>query len=889
MSSTCKRTGFYALVTLLILLCCVQSSQATVVFLPADDDMIVGARAIVRGKVLSITSSFDEHQDRIYTYITLKVQEVLKGQINERQIVLKELGGVIDDQALVIFGSARYRVGERVLLYLDTWQDGSLRTRDMFLGKFNIIENPVTGQEMVERSAPDERTETLTRQPNIRHAHPEGRNTERLELNAYRRMVRDKLAENFERAVNFEAQYYANTPVLAAPPEFEVVKARGAVQTQFTLLGAWRFFEPDNGLPVPVTLNTTPPSGGSTPVVTLTEAQVTAAANAWSNVSNSSLDLLYTGILSSCYTTTTNLGIHIVSNNCDGQHSPSAGCASILAIGGFRLGGTQTKMIGGTNFRQAIQGFVSFNPWANCFFGNSCNVQEIMTHEIGHALGLGHSSDPDATMYFQAHFDTRCASLRFDDETGIRFIYPPASGSTPLSITTTSLPNGSVGASYSQTLTASGGTPNYFWAVSAGTLPAGLNLIGSTITGTPTASGVSNFTIRVTDSLGINAQRNLSITINSTGGGTPYNSQFVSQTVPTAVSPGQSFNVTLKWLNTGTQTWSGSGGFRLASQNPALNTIWGGNSVLLPGFNIPPQFNLEVTFTAFAPNTPGTYNFQWQCNQESVGFFGQPSTNVVITVGSDVTISGQSSFEALNGAQFSHQFSATGGISPYTWSVAGGALPTGLNLNATGQLVGTPTVTGTFNFTVRATDAQSRTAQKAISFVVRPASTVTIQVQSTLQTVMGESVSYRPKASGGEQPYSWSLSSGALPTGLNFNSTTGEITGVASQLGSFNVGITVRDTAGQSDSGTLQLIVLPDPASIPAITKVKYKNGKKLIVLGERFQASAMLFINNVRQSQLSIGNRFTVKNLPLAPGTYEIRVENPNNVSSQTVRLVVN
>src|SRR6185369_8400045 len=49
---------------------------------------------------------------------------------------------------------------------------------------------------------------------------------------------------------------------------------------------------------------------------------------------------------------------------------------------------------------------------------------EVLTHELGHAIGLAHSTDPTATMYAYAHFDGRGASLTPDDVAGVTFIYP---------------------------------------------------------------------------------------------------------------------------------------------------------------------------------------------------------------------------------------------------------------------------------------------------------------------------------------------------------------------------------------------------------------------------------------------------------------------------------
>jgi len=92
----------------------------------------------------------------------------------------------------------------------------------------------------------------------------------------------------------------------------------------------------------------------------------------------------------------------------------------------------------------------------------------------------------------------------------------------PLSITTTSLPNGTLNVAYpATTLTASGGTPPYTsWSIAGGALPPGLSLTTGAITGTPTATGIFNFTAQVSDSASPvgTATKALSITVATTTG-----------------------------------------------------------------------------------------------------------------------------------------------------------------------------------------------------------------------------------------------------------------------------------------------------------------------------------------------------------------------------------
>jgi formylglycine-generating enzyme required for sulfatase activity len=142
---------------------------------------------------------------------------------------------------------------------------------------------------------------------------------------------------------------------------------------------------------------------------------------------------------------------------------------------------------------------------------------------------------------------------------GFRLVRPIASsggGAVP-AITTASLPDGAVGTAYSRTLAARGDTP-IIWSLESGTLPAGLNLAGTTgvISGTPTTAGTSHFTVKATNATGSDTKP-LSITITAVGGG-------VAPAITTAAlldgTEGVAYNQTLAATGDTPITWTiGSG------------------------------------------------------------------------------------------------------------------------------------------------------------------------------------------------------------------------------------------------------------------------------------------------------------------------------------------
>jgi len=112
------------------------------------------------------------------------------------------------------------------------------------------------------------------------------------------------------------------------------------------------------------------------------------------------------------------------------------GCSGTLAVAYIQFFSAPNKVVNGVNFRQLIQADIVFNDNFSCVLGIASNLAEVCSHEVGHTIGFGHSSeDPaednfilsDALMYFRAHGDGRGAAVRTDDVQLAQFVYPSGS------------------------------------------------------------------------------------------------------------------------------------------------------------------------------------------------------------------------------------------------------------------------------------------------------------------------------------------------------------------------------------------------------------------------------------------------------------------------------
>lgn len=184
------------------------------------------------------------------------------------------------------------------------------------------------------------------------------------------------------------------------------------------------------------------------------------------------------------------------------------------------------------------------------------------------------------------------------------------------------------------------------------------------------------------------------------------------------------------------------------------------------------------------------------------------------------------------GTAYSVKLAGSGGISPYTWSLSSGTLPSGLSLaKSTGLISGTPKAAGvgTTKLTFMLTDSGAATAlttTKTLSLTVKAAMAITFTTTSLSAASYKTAYSAKVVATGGAGTLTYSVSSGKLPTGLTLTASTGAIAGTPTATGSFASTIKAADAYGDSATKSYTIKVSYTAVSITTTTLASGTIGK---------------------------------------------------------------
>jgi hypothetical protein len=219
--------------------------------------------------------------------------------------------------------------------------------------------------------------------------------------------------------------------------------------------------------------------------------------------------------------------------------------------------------------------------------------------------------------------------------------------------------------------------------------------------------------------------------------------------------------------------------------------------------SLPPGLSLTGTNGNIAgiPTQTGTFPFRIRVT-DAAGT--QRERDVQLTIAAGVTVAACPTGTASVGEAYNSPLAVSGGEGPYSWSIAGGQIPPGLQIQGD-VLRGTVTSAGQYDYRLQVSDRLGGASTRDCSIQVL--AQLTIVTNQLAGGNIDVPYSERVVVGGGVPPYAWSTSAGALPPGLFLNSGTGQITGAPTNVGTFPFTIRVIDSAGVVQDAPLSIAV----------------------------------------------------------------------------------
>jgi hypothetical protein len=350
---------------------------------------------------------------------------------------------------------------------------------------------------------------------------------------------------------------------------------------------------------------------------------------------------------------------------------------------------------------------------------------------------------------------------------------------TSITVTNPATTTGTANAAFSKTFTQSGAVGTAVFSLNSGTLPTGLTLSSAgVLSGTPTQTGSFPITVKVTDSNGC------------IGIGSTYNLVINCQTI-TVTNPATSSGVAAAPFSK-TFTQAGSIGTATFSIN---------SGTLPTGLTLSSAGVLSGT-----PTQTGSFPITVKVT-DSNGCTGIGAIYTITITCQTITVTNPATTTGTVSSPFSQTFTQSGGIGTTTFTLASGSLPAGLTLSSGGVLSGSPTVTGSFPITVKATDSNGCAGTGSTYTLVISCQTITVTNPATTTGTVSTPFSQTFTQTSAVGGATFTLNSGSLPAGLTL-ATNGTLSGTPTVIGSFPITVKVTDGNGCTGIGATYTLVI---------------------------------------------------------------------------------